>query len=183
MGCVPLQVPSVAVTVAPSVAETSGAVTGSTVFAGATPLTGAVFSDSALAVPAMFLASTFTRSVCLPTSSDPTKYVARSDAPDAVTHPVPDSSHRSHSYSNVTGSVPVHLPLEAVSSCPSLASPEIEGSSAFFGPTPSTSLVTDDSFSVDPATFFAVTSTRRVCAASPFWITYVDLVSDRKSVV
>src|SRR5581483_10203384 len=95
----------------------------------------------------------------------------------ACVHDAPAVLQRSHSYSNTIGSVPLHLPLEAVSSCPAVAVPEIDGASVLLGPTPVTSSVVADSFSTAPATFFAVTTTRRVCAASPFWITYVDFVA------
>src|SRR5581483_11554355 len=135
--------------------STLGAIT----FEGGTPLTVSVFSDSASPLPAMFFASTFTRSVW-PTSAAATVYVASTEGAAACVHDAPAVLQRSHSYSNTIGSVPLHLPLEAVSSCPAVAVPEIDGASVLLGPTPVTSSVVADSFSTAPATFFAVTTTR-----------------------
>jgi len=140
----------------------------------AAALTTAVGTDVALRVPSEFLALTTTRSV-FPASTAFSVYVL-SLAPPMLLQLPPSLSHLRHWYVYVIGSVPVHVPLFAVSVCPSVVVPEMVGGAVFVGtaddaawPGPVTS----------PATATAITEATAIGMASNFKRRRFDVTGSR----
>jgi hypothetical protein len=73
----------------------------------------------------------------------------------------PLASQRRHWYENVIGCVPLQVPFEALSVCPSCAVPVIVGGAVFDGGCGggATAPVTDETAVADPRAFVAVTAT------------------------
>ena len=94
--------------------------------------------------------------------------------PAIATHEAPAAVQRCHWTAVTIGTVPDHVPADAVNTAPSSAAPEIAGATTLTGATPTTSPVTTDAATAEPATFDAVTTTRNVEPTS---------ATDRKSVV
>jgi hypothetical protein len=134
---------------------------GSEALLGATPVvtTTTVGADVAVGDPAEFDAVTATRIVA-PTSAITSVYVCPL-APAIDVQLPPPVSQRSHWYAYAIGAVPVQLPVDALSTCPCCAFPEIVGSAVFTGGAAATTAVAADT-AVSERSFEAVTVTRTV---------------------
>src|SRR5581483_8807638 len=153
MGCVPVQVPSVVVSVCPCTAVPER--TGSPVFTGGAGMITPLAQVRALAWPAPFDAVTTAYSRLL-TSADVSAY-DWPVAPATFAH-FQAASQRTHWYAYVIGVVPLQLPFEVVSVCPSLATPDSAGSAVFTGGTPATTALAQVRALAWPAPFDAVTT-------------------------
>jgi hypothetical protein len=132
IGTVPVHVPEVAVRVCPSTG--SPLIDGAAVLDGATPVTGELTADAALADPAVLVAVTRTTNA-LPTSA-PASVYACAVAPVTSTQLLPSVLQRRHWYAYEIGVDPDQMPGDAVSVCPSWVVPVIVGAVLFAGGTP-----------------------------------------------
>ncbi len=96
-----------------------------------------------------------------PTSSGVSAYVVVV-SPGMSAHAAPVASQRRHCRSNAIVGVPVQVPVAAVSTWPSRAVPEIDGSTVFTGGAGATTAEAAEVADVEPAPFVAVTTTRSV---------------------
>ena len=159
----PVQPPVWALSVLPSVATPS--IVGGETLAGAAGATCAVPDESAVAVPASFVAVTRTRTT-RPTSALVSVYVAPV-APAIGVQFAPPWSHRSHAYAKRIGVVPLQSPsLETVKVEPSRAVPEIAGAVRFAGAAGATLSVGMSREVALPAVFVAVTLRMRTWPTS-----------------
>jgi hypothetical protein len=125
---------------------------------GVTPATVAVAAEAADADPDVFDAVT-TSLIVDPTSGEPTVYVA-AVAPLISAQLAPLWSQRRHWYAYERGAVPVHVPTEPLSTCPSCAVPLIVGGAELAGGWAGgvTIAVGADGVDAEPAEFDAVTT-------------------------
>src|SRR5689334_14747848 len=88
---------------------------------------------------------------------------------------VPEELQRCHWYPKLIGAVPLQVPGDAVSTCPSVGVPETVGGLVFEGGTAGAEMtaVAEDGADAFPATFVAVTTTRIVDPTSADVRTYV----------
>lgn len=130
IGCVPLQVPGLAVRICPSWAWPL--IVGREVFAGAVAdaVTTAVAAEVALALPAAFVAVTLTRIV------DPTSALVKmyfgAVAPEMTLQALPLVLHRCHSRAKLVG-LRVQPPTVEVKVCPCTVVPVIVGGEVLMG--------------------------------------------------
>jgi hypothetical protein len=133
---------------------------------GAGGATTAVGTDVAVPLPAWFDAFTAARRVC-PTSADAALYCWLV-APAMSAQLAPLASHRCHWYAYAIGAVPVQVPVEAVSVCPSWSVPLTVGGTVFAGALPIEAMaaVGSDVAALEPAAFDAVTRILNVLPTS-----------------
>ena len=114
--------------------------------------------DTAVALPAPFRAVTAT-TIVAPMSTDWMTYDCEV-APAIDAHELPLALQRRHSYVNVSGVEPVHVPLVAKRTEPLVSVPDIDGRNVFKGATPASTAVASETAVAVPKLFVAVTATR-----------------------
>jgi hypothetical protein len=160
---VPVQLPSVALSVCPSRAVPL--TTGGALLAGGAAATTALGALLTVAVPPPLRAVTSTRSV-LPTSPAPSAYVAAVAFATAA-HAFPAESQRSHRRDSSIVGVPLQPPVVELSVCPSRAVPETVGAVVLAGGSGATATVGSLVAVLVPPPFVPRTSTRIVLPTSP----------------
>src|SRR5437762_1010044 len=112
-------------------------------------------------------------------SRDVTVYF-RFVCPSRVRHAAPVASQRCHAYTNVIGKSPPHVPVLAVRSSPTLATPVRSGATVLLGAKCGFGIVGKVWFVMvksEPALFVAVIHTRSACPMSSAVWMYVEDVA------